>query len=143
MGGKAAEEIWFGASSTGPGSDLAAATKLACEIVGMHGLGDSLVSLAAVQQSSLNGTNIVGRALSDSVARPEVDRLLRESFDRTHATLEANRHILEALRDALLERDELIGTQITEVITAAGPPVLDDLRVEHVVRHVDEQTSST
>jgi cell division protease FtsH len=130
MGGKAAEEIWFGSTSTGPGSDLAAATRLACEIVGMHGMGDSLVSLAAIQQSSVNGTNIVGRALSDGVTRPQVDRLLQESLDRVTATLSANRHLLEALRDALLDREELIGHEITDVLAAAGPAVLDDLEVE-------------
>ncbi|CAN5192030.1 AAA family ATPase [soil metagenome] len=132
MGGKAAEEIWFGSASTGPGSDLAAATRTACEIVGLHGMGGSLVSLAAVQQNSLSVTNIVGQVLQDRETRPQVDRLLHESLDRTTAVLEANRHLVEALRDALLDRDELIGEAITDVLTAAGPPVLDDLRVEVV-----------
>ncbi len=126
MGGKAAEEIWFGSTSTGPGSDLAAATKTACEIVGLHGMGDSLVSLAAIQQSSVNGTNIVGRVLGDGATRPQVDALLKESLARTTATLQANRHIVEALRDALLEREELVGGDILEVIAQAGPAVEPD-----------------
>ena len=130
MGGKAAEEIWFGAVSTGPGSDLAAATRTACEIIGIHGMGDSLVSLAAVQQSSLSGTNLVGQVLRDQVARPQVETLLHEAHQRTVATLERNRHLVEALRDALLDRDELVGAEIGEVILAAGPPVLEDLTVE-------------
>ncbi|WP_370324807.1 AAA family ATPase [Euzebya sp.] len=130
MGGKAAEEIWFGSASTGPGSDLAAATKTACEIIGLHGMGDSLVSLAAVQQSSVSSTNIVGRVLADSVTRPQVDRLLSDSLARTTTALEANRHLVEALRDALLDREELIGDEILDVIAAAGPPVHDDLTVE-------------
>jgi hypothetical protein len=33
--------------------------------------------------------------------------------------LEENRDIVEALRDALIERDELVGDQITDVIRAA------------------------
>jgi cell division protease FtsH len=130
MGGKAAEEIWFGASSTGPGSDLAAATRTACEIVGLHGMGRSLVSLGAVQQSQVSGTNIVGRVLADAVTRPQVDELLQESLDRVTRCLDANRHLVEALRDALLEREELIGQEILDVLAAAGPPVLDDLVVE-------------
>jgi ATP-dependent Zn protease len=130
MGGKAAEEIWFGAVSTGPGSDLAAATRTACEIIGIHGMGDSLVSLAAVQQSSLSGTNLVGQVLRDQVARPQVETLLHEAHQRTVATLQRNRHVVEALREALLERDELVGAEIGEVILGAGPPVLEDLTVE-------------
>ena len=121
MGGKAAEEIWFGDVSTGPGSDLAAATRTACEIIGVHGMGDSLVSLAAVQQSSLSSTNLVGQVLSDRVTRPQVEDLLRDAHQRALAALEANRHLVEALRDALLDRDELVGEEITEVIGAAGP----------------------
>ena len=33
--------------------------------------------------------------------------------------LSRNRHVVEALRDALLERDELIGDEILAVITTA------------------------
>jgi hypothetical protein len=33
----------------------------------------------------------------------------------------ANRRLVEALRDALLERHELIGHEITDVLAAAGP----------------------
>jgi hypothetical protein len=46
------------------------------------------------------------------------------------ALLDANGHIVEALRDALLERDELIGEEILEVARAAGPPVREGLTVE-------------
>ena len=35
--------------------------------------------------------------------------------------LEENRHVVEALRDALLDRHELIGEEILEVIRSAGP----------------------
>ena len=130
MGGKAAEELWFGNVSTGPGSDLAAATRTACEIIGVHGMGESLVSLGAVQQSSLSGTNLVGQVLSDGHTRPQVEQLLQDAHQRAVAALERNRHLVEALRDALLERDELVGTEITDVLAAAGPAVHDDLAVE-------------
>jgi len=133
MGGMVAEELWFGEAGTGPGSDLAAATTVACEIVGSSGMAGSLVSLAAVQNSSFNDTNLVGRVLADPVARPAVDLLLGESKGRVRALLHANRHLVEALRDALLDRDELVGEEIAGVLEGAGPPVLDgptDLRVE-------------
>ena len=130
MGGLVAEELWFGDISTGPGSDLVHATRTACEIVGVHGMAESLVSLAAVEHSAFNDTNLVGRVLADPVARPQVDRLLADSRDRVRRRLAANRHLVEALRDALLDRDELIGEEITAVLEAAGPPVLDDLTVE-------------
>jgi cell division protease FtsH len=130
MGGMVAEEQYFGEASTGPAGDLMAATKVACELVGAAGLGGSLVSLAAYQQGPFAGSDLVGRTLSDPHTRPEVDRILAVSKARARAMLAANRHILEALRDALLDRDELIGEEITAVCEAAGPAVRDGLQIE-------------
>ncbi|MGI8535951.1 MAG: hypothetical protein ACR2K2_05525 [Mycobacteriales bacterium] len=43
------------------------------------------------------------------------------------ALLGAHRHLVEALRDALLEREELVGKEITDVLerAAAAPLVVD------------------
>ena len=130
LGGMCAEELWFGEAGTGPAGDLAAATRVACEIVGSAGMAGSLVSLAAVETGVLTTSNLVGRVLADPVARPQVDRVLAQAKARARALLDANRHLVEALRDALLARDELVGDEITAVIVAAGPPVRDGLRVE-------------
>jgi cell division protease FtsH len=128
FGGQCAEEVFFGDVSTGPGGDLLYATNVAAEMVGAHGMDGSLISFAAVQNSSFSDTNIVGRVLADTQGRAAVERLLGELKVEAKALLEANTHLVEALRDALLEREELIGTQITDVLeaaTAAGPRVID------------------
>ncbi len=130
LGGMCAEELYFGESGTGPGGDLAAATQIACEVVGSAGMGGSLVSLAAVQEGALNTSNLVGRVLADPYTRPEVDRLLAQAKAGVRALLGANRHLVDALRDALLERDELIGEEITAVLVGAGDPVREGLRIE-------------
>jgi ATP-dependent Zn protease len=130
FGGMCAEEIFFTEAGTGPGGDLAYATQIACDIVGSCGMAGSLVSLAATQNSAFNDTNLVGRVLADPITRPAVDRLLGQSKARVRALLDANQHLVSALRDALLERDELIGVEITEVLLAAGPPVLTGLVVD-------------
>ena len=41
------------------------------------------------------------------------------SLAKVRTLLEANRHLVEALRDALIERDELVGDEITDVLSAA------------------------
>jgi ATP-dependent Zn protease len=130
MGGMCAEELYFGEAGTGPSGDLAYATKVACEVVGSAGMAGSLVSLAAVENSALTDSNLVGRVLADPQTRPEVDRLLAQAKARSRALLDANRHLLEALRNALLDRDELIGHEITDVLAAAGPPVIEGLHIE-------------
>jgi ATP-dependent Zn protease len=119
MGGQCAEEIFFGDVSTGPGGDLLYATNVAAEMVGSVGMAGSLVSYAAVQNSAFNDSNIAGRVLAEPDGRRRVEDLLQEQKVFVKALLEDNTHLVEALRDALVERDELIGHQITDILDAA------------------------
>jgi cell division protease FtsH len=124
FGGQVAEELFFDDISTGPGSDLAHATSLAAQMVGASGMAGSLVSLAAAGGGVLDG-GLVSRVLSDERARSQVELLLSAMKVETRELLERNRHLVEALRDALLDRHELIGNEITDVLTAAGDRVVD------------------
>ena len=129
MGGQCAEEIFFGDVSTGPGGDLLYATNCAAEMIGAHGMNGSLVSYLAVQNSSFSDTNIVGRVLADDRGRDAVEALLQEQKATAKRLLEDNRHLVEALRDALMERHELVGSEITDVLeAAAAKPKVIDLR---------------
>ncbi len=127
MGGQCAEEIFFDDVSTGPGGDLLYATNAAAEMVGAHGMDETLLSYAAIQNSSFSDTNIVGRVLADDRGRDAVERLLQTQKATAKQLLLENRHLVEALRDALLEREELVGTEITDVLeaAAAAPRVVD------------------
>jgi len=116
FGGMVAEELFFGEASSGVAADLQAATTAACQMVGALGMGNTLVSSAALDMPG----NIVAKVTSTDAGREEVDRLLREAKDAVGTLLQEHRHVVEALRDALLERDELVGSEILEVITAAG-----------------------
>ena len=119
MGGQVAEEIFFGDVSTGPGGDLVYATNVAAQMVGAAGMVDTLVSYAAVQGSSFTDNGLVGRVLGDSDGRRMVEDLLQQQKRAVRELMSANRHLVEALRDALLERHELIGPEITEILQAA------------------------
>jgi ATP-dependent Zn protease len=131
MGGQCAEEIFFGDVSTGPGGDLLYATNCAAEMVGAHGMEKSLISYLAVQNSAFSDTNIVGRVLADTEGRQAVEEVLQKHKQRARELLTENRHLVEALRDALLERHELLGREITEVLeTAQATPRTIDLRAQ-------------
>ena len=126
MGGMVAEEHWFDEVSTGPASDLAAATTIGAQMIGACGMGNSLISVAAAGSGYFEGS-LVDKVLGDKAARAELDALLMGSCDAAKAIVEAHPEVVEALRDALLERDELVGSEITEVIESAldeasGPP---------------------
>jgi cell division protease FtsH len=120
MGGQCAEEIFFGDVSTGPAGDLLYATNVAAQMVGAAGMTDTLISFAAVQNSGLSDTNIVGRVLGDGAGRRRVEELLQRQKVTVRGLLDSNQHLVIALRDALMERHELIGHEITDVLEAAA-----------------------
>lgn len=128
LAGQCAEEIFVGDISTGPGGDLLYATNVAAQMVGACGMTGSLVSYAAVQNSSFNDANLVGRVLADSRGRDAVEALLQEQKAVVRQLISEHRHLVEALRDALLERHELVGPEITDILksaTAQQPTVVD------------------
>ncbi len=116
--GMAAEELWFGESTTGPGADLVAATQIAAQMVGTLGMAGSLVSYMAVEEG-WGGRNLVARVLADGDGKQQAERLLTEAKAAVAEQLDRNRALVEALRDALIEREELIGEEIVEVLREA------------------------
>ena len=118
LAGMAAEELFFGESGTGPAGDLATATNIAAEMVGALGLGGSLVSFRAVEDGPLGG-NLVAKVLADDGARQAVENLLDRQKQIVSSLLRDNLHLIEALRDALLEHDELVEREILDVIEGA------------------------
>jgi ATP-dependent Zn protease len=134
LGGMVAEELFFGESGTGPAGDLASATNIAVEMVGSLGLGGSLISFRALDAGALGG-NLASRVLADGTGRDAVDRILAENKRDVTSLLSDHRHVVTALRDALLEREELGDTEILQVIETAighhtdgGEPLVIDLR---------------
>ncbi len=144
FGGMVAEEIFFGESSTGVASDLQAATLNACQMVGILGMGSSLISVAAIESA---GGGVVGKVLADEARRSEVEALLTSSKESVGQMLEEYRHVVEALRDALLLRSELIGEEILDVIRQAqvhpGSLSLDPLDGRRVTVGGPSASSST
>ena len=118
FGGMVAEELFFGEVSTGPSGDLAAATRVAAYMVGALGMAGSLISFQATEGGPLGG-DFVGRVLGDERSRKGVDTLLDDAKLTVDGLLADHRHLVEALRDALISRDELIGDEILDVIHAA------------------------
>jgi cell division protease FtsH len=119
LAGLVAEEIWFGQTTSGPSSDLVNATRNAAAYVGLFGMGKSLVSVGAIQPSMMDGDPIAN-VLNDRERRAEVDELLNECRTRVRALLIRKRAVVEGVRDALLEREELIGDEIEALMAELG-----------------------
>jgi len=120
FGGQVAEELFFGEAGTGPSGDLQAATQAACQMVGSLGMAGSLISYDAMAVAGAQ--NVVAKVLSTDAGREAVDRILNDAKAAVQRMLDENRHVVEALRDALLERDELLGDEIVAVVDAARHP---------------------
>ncbi len=118
FGGMVAEELFFGESSTGVAGDLQAATLSACQMVGQLGMGSTLISSAAMEYPA---GGIVSKVLANDEGRAEVEELLGSSKASVTRMLDEHRNVVEALRDALLEREELIGDDILTVIRDSQP----------------------
>ncbi len=118
LGGMVAEELFFGESGTGPGGDLTAATNAAVEMVGSLGMGDSLVSFRALDPGVMGG-NLTARVLGDRQARENVDRILTASKEKVTELLTKHAYLVRALADVLMEKGELIGQEILDIIERA------------------------
>jgi ATP-dependent Zn protease len=117
FGGMAAEELWYGEVSTGPSGDLAAATRTGAKMVGSLGMAGSLISLEAA--GGARQGNLVSKVLSDERCRLALEEILDQAKAEARDMLARHRYIVEALRDALLERNELVGDQLIAVIEQA------------------------
>ena len=117
MGGLVAEELFFGDTSSGVAGDLQAATSAAAQMIGSFGMAGSLVSLDAAMTGG--PVNIVAKVLSDDVCRAELNHILDFAREEVRQLLSERSYLVEALRDALLEREELIGVEIGDVLQHA------------------------
>jgi cell division protease FtsH len=113
LGGRVAEELQFGDITTGAQNDLDRATKVARQMVTEFGMSDRLGPLTLGQKQ---GEVFLGRDFashpdySDQVAF-EIDSEIRDLIDRAHDEaldiLTQHRQRLEAIADALIERETI------------------------------------
>ena len=140
MGGRAAEELVFGADSvtTGATSDLRAATATARHMVEDCGMSE-LVGPVALDagRGEGRGPGPAARQAVDS----EVEAILKASYERVRALLAADEAALHALAQTLLERETLTQDQIRDVVDATAPKefrIRDESAAEPASGAVDE-----
>lgn len=119
LGGRVAEEITFGEVSTGAHNDFQRATGIARRMVTEFGMSDKLGPLQFGQ--SQGGQVFLGRDFnnepnySEAIAYEidqEVQRFIKESYERAKQILTENKDKLEIIAQALLEVETLDAEQI-------------------------------
>lgn len=116
LAGRAAEIQEFGEASSGIASDLAAATTLACQLVGALGAADSLISFDA---ATMPGGNLVAKVLADEVSRAKAEMLLATAADRAACMVLEYREALMGLAESLCENDEITSDEINRIVSGA------------------------
>ena len=120
----AAENVWFGETTTGVSGDLRQATWAAATMVGLFGMGKELYSFGTIPNELAGGSSI-GAMLRDTTVREEVNEILLKARKEIEDLLRDKSTIVEGVRDALLEREEIIGEEIDRLfarLEARGEP---------------------
>ncbi len=141
LGGRAAEHIVYGITSSGASSDLQMATELARKMVREWGMSDRIGPMAWGSQGQVFlGEDLVHtRDYSDDTARiidEEVERLLHDQDQRCHRVLDENRRGLDLIARALVEHETISGAEVTrlleigrgDTVTPPEPRTPDDAR---------------
>jgi cell division protease FtsH len=132
LGGRAAEEVVYGTKTTGAESDIEQATNLAREMVTRWGMSEAigLVQLAPRDNPYLRGMGAVGgeKPFSEETARTidaEILRIIRESHEEAKRLLTRYRKQLDALAEALVERETLDEQEILKATGLPPAPAVD------------------
>jgi cell division protease FtsH len=124
MGGRVAEGIVFESQSTGASNDLVRGTEIARRMVREFGMSERIGPMAWGSQGQVFlGEDLMHtRDYSDETARvidEEVERILREQEERTRKTLTEHRAGLDAIAQALLERETIDGDDVSRLVDSA------------------------
>jgi cell division protease FtsH len=117
LGGRAAEQLIYGAVSTGAANDLQQVTNIAHEMVVRWGMSPKIGPVAFAEDGAGNGIGL-SRPYSEATARDvdtEVKRIADECFTQAMQLLTEQRPKLEALTKALLKDDSLDEDEILKV----------------------------
>ncbi len=131
MGGRAAEDLVFNQFTTGASNDLQQATSWARRMVTEFGMSDAL---GPVAYGGNEGEVFLGRDLgsrpdySQQKAREidvEVSAILGGQYTEARKLLEDNRKTLNAIAEALLERETLDGPMLAILLRGEELPAME------------------
>ncbi len=155
LGGRVAEEIIFGEVSTGAHNDFQRATNIARRMVTEFGMSEKLGPLQFGQ--SQGGQVFLGRDFnneqnySDQIAYEidqEIQRIIKECYERAKTILTENRDKLELIAQTLLDVETLDAEQIKHLVDHGKLPERnfsddhlqkDDVKVNILSKTEDEK----
>ena len=107
LGGRAAEEIVFGDQTTGAEGDIDQVTALVRHMVGRWGMSAAIGMVSVLPRDAANPWSDLASPRTLELVDEEVRRTVEASYKDVIGLLTAERGRLDALADALLERETL------------------------------------
>ena len=130
MGGRAAEDLVFQRFTTGAANDLKQATEMARAMVCSYGMSEKIgpVSFSDEGHDVFLGRDFMQQKIYSQRKAQEIDeeitRLLTSEYVAAKKILEDHRHILDAISEALLERETLEAEELKLLVDGQPLPPL-------------------
>ncbi len=152
LGAMAAEHVFYGENSQGVSGDVQSATATAAAMVGMWAMGPDAVHLdgsldvggdtaEVLKRLERIGMSIMNRAsggmpmmpdpinsvLGDPSKRRAAAQIIGQAYVSAYALMAHNRDAVERIADILIERKEMHGDEVVEMLSSVGleRPALD------------------
>jgi len=160
LGAMAAEHVFYGENSDGVGGDIQSATWIASRMVGASGMGPEPLDLRGrvpkerrdqvekeimerferiglrimnrASGGSMMESDPIARVLGDPSKRKAAAQVIGQAYITARCCVLHNREAVAGVADALVQRKELFGDEVVELLEAAEPraPVIDVLDEE-------------
>jgi cell division protease FtsH len=116
LGGRAAEQIFFGKISTGASNDLQQISKMAYSMVTTYGMNDKIGNVSFYDPSQENTFQKPFSEETGKIIDEEVRKMIAEAYQRTLQLLTERKEEVEKLAKALLDKEVLHKSDVEELI---------------------------
>jgi cell division protease FtsH len=129
MGGRAAEELVFNTMTTGAGNDIEHATEIARKMICEWGMSDKMgpVTFGKKDEQIFLGREMAAAKNYSEATAVEIDneirRIVEENYERARTLLSENMNMLISLSQSLIEKENLTGVEVDEIIAKEMPSV--------------------
>jgi ATP-dependent Zn protease len=136
LGAIASERVFYGENSSGVFGDLGSATREACHMVGLVGMGgeqlppelakkavnigQNLISAAELGGGLLDGGSPLGAVLQNPLSRRTVAQILGAGYIDCWRLMYVNREAIDLAVEALMAQGELVGDEIQGLLDSVG-----------------------
>jgi cell division protease FtsH len=116
LGGRAAEQIFFGKISTGASNDLQQITRMAYSMVTTYGMNEKIGNVSFYDPSQENSFQKPFSEETGKIIDEEVRKMIDAAYHRTLDLLQSKKAEVEKLAQALLTREVLHKSDVEELI---------------------------